>query len=198
MSIKVKNITEDELQKFYEDITVQLAQKHIDTTPLAVIGVANNGIDVSKGIAKQLQKSYFTDVRVSTIVCRRPHSRHMDQNFLFQKLKKYLLKMPGFFLNGLRLVEHYVLSSMRPSQREVILSDDFDMLLAQDVFLIVDDAVDSGHSMKAVVDEMHRLLKNKTLYTIAVVTTQKKPVFDVDFCQYREVLVRFPWSVDKA
>ncbi|MEZ4846832.1 MAG: hypothetical protein R2877_07865 [Bdellovibrionota bacterium] len=63
------------------------------------------------------------------------------------------LPIPKLISNLLRTIEHHILSKFRPSQRIVEFHDHSDTKIAKcKRIMIVDDAVDSGHSMKAVYD----------------------------------------------
>lgn len=63
--------------------------------------------------------------------------------------------------------------------------------------LIVDDAIDTGATLKLVKDKILEKYP-KTIVRIAVITvTSNRPLIDADYCIYHNrTLVRFPWSND--
>ena len=65
-----------------------------------------------------------------------------------------------------------------------------------DADVIVDDAIDSGHSMLCVYDMIRHVYPCSDIYTAVFTTTQKQPVCTADFSAYSDTLVRFPWSLD--
>ena len=62
--------------------------------------------------------------------------------------------------------------------------------------LIVDDAVDSGYTLKNVVDKLEKNNSSAKIYSLAVVVTDKNAVKIPDYYLYSDVLIRFPWSLD--
>lgn len=63
--------------------------------------------------------------------------------------------------------------------------------------LIVDDAVDSGATLKAVVDKFKTVFPDKEIKTAAITVTGKKVMYYPDFCVYNNgTLIRTPWSID--
>lgn len=62
--------------------------------------------------------------------------------------------------------------------------------------LIVDDAVDSGESMKKVVETVRGLNPRASVRTAAITLTTPAPAVSPDYYLYNQVLVRFPWSKD--
>lgn len=62
--------------------------------------------------------------------------------------------------------------------------------------LVVDDAVDSGATMQAVVGAVKKANPAAHVVTAAVVVTTKTPVVRPDFHLYDKVLIRFPWAHD--
>ena len=64
--------------------------------------------------------------------------------------------------------------------------------------LIVDDACDSGSTLRAVMDAVRKISPERVVIKTAVITTTTyRPVVSPDFSLYRNrTLIRFPWSKD--
>lgn len=63
--------------------------------------------------------------------------------------------------------------------------------------LVIDDAVDSGHTLLRVVESLRSYLPDATILTAVITTTRRNPVIRPDFTLYSDqTLVRFPWSAD--
>lgn len=62
--------------------------------------------------------------------------------------------------------------------------------------LLVDDAVDSGETMAAVIDFLKRAKPELRIHTAVITTTMSDPLTPPEFTLYHETLVRFPWSMD--
>ena len=66
-----------------------------------------------------------------------------------------------------------------------------------DRILIVDDAIDSGRTMKRVVDAIRSVAADKKLAIAVITVTKPQPLVRADYKLYDGgVLVRFPWSKD--
>ena len=77
-------------------------------------------------------------------------------------------------------------------ERQVVANDD----LPQDKntrLLVIDDAIDSGVSMKSVLRFLHEQGYHN-LFTAVLTTTSRAPVFEADYSHFRE-LITFPWSI---
>jgi len=63
--------------------------------------------------------------------------------------------------------------------------------------LIVDDAIDTGYSIKQVISALSARFSNIGLIKVAVITlTKKSPVYFPDYYIYNNQLCLFPWSLD--
>ena len=111
--------------------------------------------------------------------------------------------LPQAVLNVLRISEHYLVGLRMKLSKNVERSILFDKelvaylkSLATGRVCIIDDAIDSGSTIKNILDKCYSI--NPQLdYTVAVlVVTQSKPVILPDIFLYRNVLLRFPWSND--
>lgn len=63
--------------------------------------------------------------------------------------------------------------------------------------LLVDDAIDTGMTLKIVKNFLVNQFNETNDIKIAVVTsTNRHPVMEADFFLYNRVLIRFPWASD--
>jgi hypoxanthine phosphoribosyltransferase len=109
-------------------------------------------------------------------------------------------------VDGLRWLEHRLLTTRRRSQAKIQLIDHAEAAaigqhLAQGApaahVLVVDDAVDSGVTLATVLRVLRENSPSDTQFRSAVITvTLAQPLAEPDFVLYRGVLCRFPWSFD--
>jgi hypoxanthine phosphoribosyltransferase len=192
--MKVIDITYDDLDQFYDTLANQVFNDK--NSRIAIVGIANSGIYLSEGLLKSLQKHGFTHSQSLAVECKRPHSKYTDA--VSTPVTKRILKiLPRSFSNLLRILEHNLLGHTRPTQRTLIFRDHADQKLENfDRILIIDDAVDSGHSMKAVADQITLLAPKSKIETAAFTVTQRTPVIMPDWYAHTDVIIRFPWAVD--
>ena len=85
-------------------------------------------------------------------------------------------------------------SSLHP--RRVVVTEEAEELIADSSrLLLVDDAVDGGHTLQTAWRRL-RELTTADIRAAALVVTRDDPVRDPDYALFRGVLLRFPWSAD--
>lgn len=191
--MEVINFDEDCFKSFYKRIYDEIS--FFDE--ILVIGVASAGVPIQEGLADYLL-SCDIKVEQATIKCSRPSTNIKKSNsFMSRTIKFFLSILPIFFLDMLRVLEHKFLSrrQLMNNRRELSwikspVKDNYNLVI------IVDDAVDSGHSIKIVLDSVNTLLNYEAILTAVIVETQKNPIFSPDVSMYKNVLIRFPWSLD--
>jgi len=63
--------------------------------------------------------------------------------------------------------------------------------------LIIDDAVDTGNSLMAVINSLvSKGYRKENLYTCVLTTTKKHPKFEADISLFNGISFAFPWSYD--
>jgi hypoxanthine phosphoribosyltransferase len=63
--------------------------------------------------------------------------------------------------------------------------------------LVVDDAVDSGATLIAVLDAVYKAAGSSKVRSAAITVTTENPMVMPDYYLYHdETLIRFPWSID--
>lgn len=158
-----------------------------------IVGIAMGGDHVGRIVAAELSSA---DTRYVTVVARRPSTRHKTR--LVETVLRWL---PRRLNDGLRIIEARLLASRKkPEKIDVEISIDDRQAIASASaphILIVDDAVDSGTTMRSVADELRAINPQAILTTAAITQTTSTPLINVDFALYRNnTLIRFPWSKD--
>lgn len=159
--------------------------------PDVILGIRSGGAYVAEAVA-----CHFPEARLGYITSRRPSTGKKGK----LGLKRLLRYLPVALLDALRILEARLLARSGNPERKVAIdiSQDVRELMAQPStkILLVDDAVDSGYTLRAVVDTLSALTPGR-LFTAAITSTTSAPVMMPDFLLYNDnVLVRFPWSMD--
>jgi hypothetical protein len=132
-----------------------------------------------------------TDRPHISVSCRRPSSHSGMKRALVTLARR----LPEPFRNFFRRIEHRFLMSFEPAVREVGLKDD-DMARIRrfNKAVILDDAVDTGATMKSVIDALRNAGYRGRIITIVYAWTNAKSLVQPDFWYKESVLVKFPWS----
>lgn len=192
---RVVNATYSDISHFSERCIADFSNRcDIESSAPLVVGIASGGIPLAKEVHRQLHESGIA-ADYMEVRCRRPSTKSKEEG-VQSKLFSLLFRLPYFALNILRLFEHGLLASRSNSNRTVEIQGELPTTAYQSV-IIVDDAVDSGYSMKCVVDYLQETLtESPQLLTASYVVTRCKPVFRPDFTLFNNILVRFPWAKD--
>ena len=179
-----------------------LMQQAIDRyDPDLLVGIRTGGLVVAEAMAKSAQRR----IPVLPLTCRRASTAAKSR---FGLLPALLAALPQPVVDGLRWLEHRLLSALR---RRKSAPQDIDHAEAAAIgrylvahpaasrVLVVDDAVDSGVTLSTVLHLLRTATPSGTELRSAVVTvTLDQPLVEPDFTLYRGVLCRFPWSFDAA
>ncbi len=139
---------------------------------------------------------------VADIACRKDrHSniiliRKAKGGKIKRLLKPLFSKLPRGMNNMLRKVEaRYLMHRSNHMEHvEILLPDECS---TAGRILIVDDAVDTGATLKAVFDKIKHANPQAEIRTAAITVTSDEPMIMPDYCIYNDrTLVRFPWSID--
>lgn len=111
-------------------------------------------------------------------------------------LKKFLHYLPRPILDRLRIIE------ARKSFKRKSRSKIEDVVLPAGIekyprILVVDDAVDSGFTLKAVLEALKEAAPGSEVRSAAITITSENAAAETNyFIYHNEILVRFPWSMD--
>jgi uncharacterized protein len=128
-----------------------------------------------------------------SVQCRRPSSR--------SGLKKALVplarRLPGPLRDFFRSLEHRFLMSFESGRREVRFSDDeLARILSFPKIVILDDAIDTGRTIKSIGDCIRGAGYKGVILTIVFAWTNVRSCIQPDFWYKESVLIKFPWSHD--
>ncbi|MBS7333222.1 MAG: hypothetical protein KIG88_06475 [Weeksellaceae bacterium] len=192
--MKVVNFEQDVFDHFLEKT---LKNWKSDSSKILILGIKEGGLPLAENVFQLLNKS-GNKVDLKFIKCQRPSTSLKKKSDFRKSLIRSIFKITPFFvLDYLRNVEHDQLTKKAIDyDREIILDETIDFN-SYDKILIVDDAVDSGVTLKKVTEYVQDLIENKSVVkSLAVVVTNEKSVLKPDFFLYENVLIRFPWSLD--
>lgn len=153
----------------------------------AVVGIVTGGEYVARAMAP-----HTGTANVITVRRQRPSTRR--KGGMFRCVVKCL---PRRILDLLRIVESRILATRRdtpPPETPVIIPQQLSWAKR---ILVVDDAIDSGHTMAAVVNAIAARCPQAVIHTAVITVTTSGPSFRPDHTLYDNgTLIRFPWSAD--
>ncbi len=170
--------------------------------PDILIGIRSGGYLLAEAMAAQRPGSA---IKLISVTRRRASTRSKNR----LKIKHILGLIPRPVKNVLRRLEHrYLMAVTSRQQVEPMVPDpveDHALRAAVAAFgdtcriLVVDDAVDSGATLLAVLRYVREVVSPAAEVRSAVITvTHTDPMVEPDYTLYRQVLCRFYWSSDFA
>lgn len=167
-----------------------------------IIGVRRGGSIVCDAFCRHFPKSRYgfrTDVSL-----QRPSTKKKGG-----RVGTLLKKLPYRMLNLMRMAEsrllelknrHSAHQSVRESVHMVELPDSLRSLLKEKdtpEILIIDDAIDSGHTLSAIIRSLKEMNPKVQTKAAVITETTPSPCLRADYKIYRDrTLIRFPWSND--
>lgn len=194
--MKVITLDRDGLARASKELTeVVLASGF---RPTHLLAIANGGVHVAREMANHLSLD-----GAPVVVPARRRSSEWKRGFHATAL---LRRLPYFITDRLRILEAQVLGQRRkpgtsdlfePLPREVSEILCSIRSPAPIRLLVVDDAVDSGRTLRRIVDGLRCAQDSGGEMRTAVITvTGTHPLIQPDFHLYDGVICRFPWSYD--
>ena len=107
--------------------------------------------------------------------------------------------MPNFIRNFLISVELKSDTHSKNTERKIHMHEGLEMLDKEKFhhILIVDDSVDTGHSMKQVVNVISSMFANAEIKTAGLnVWDKSKSIIDTDFALFKNTIIKTPMSKD--
>lgn len=193
--MKVVNIEESSFQKFNNNIVIK--SNMVKQEKYLIVGIANGGLPLMNSFYDYCQSEGYV-VDVATVMCQRPSTSDKKSDSTASVLFNYLLqKLPYFILNWLRIIEHIWLSKRSNKDLERVASWKSAKPNEQySKIIVIDDAIDSGASFLSVVDFIKTEKVAREIFSAVIVLTQELPLYTPDYNLYKNLLVRFPWSLD--
>lgn len=159
-------------------------------SPDAIIGIRTGGADISSkmyDLTGGASDIFYAESIVSRGATRRKKSF----------LKNKVSRLPRLLQNLLRIAEAKVAFRLKSRARvsEVCFTEPVPTDIKR--ILLVDDAVDSGATAKAVVAELKTRIPEAEIRTaVFTVTTAHPEIYPNYYIYNKGVLLRFPWSMD--
>ncbi len=173
-----------------------------DGAPDLLVGIRTGGLVVAESMASASPQR----LPVLPLTSQRAGTGTKSQ---LRGLPAILRRMPRPVIDGMRLAEHHLVSKRRRRRQQQ--GQHIDPAEAEHIrhflataprersVLVVDDAVDSGVTLNAVLNRLRAICPGGTVFRSAVITvTLERPLTEPDYALYRGVLCRFPWSFDAA
>lgn len=197
--MKVVTLDDTGLKKAAENLAVKIHEFRPDGFD-AVVGIRSGGAIVCDYVCAHMPPAYC-GVRCD-VTLRRPSSKRKEG-----KIGAILSQLPIFILNALRMAESVALNVKHKLFRRgvsqikrPIIPDNLVSLLKKTGnarILVVDDAVDSGVTLRSVCDEISHLGYEPEICSAVVTVTTAHPEIVPDITLYNNhTLIRFPWSKD--
>lgn len=188
----VRSLTEMGLDQECEKLHKLLSDAGV--RPTHVIGIASAGSYVARSLVKTLDQG----VVVLEIGARR-RSTGVKKRL---GLRHWVARLPDSYTSELRRLEHRLITRRLGPERDVTMCDaEVNVLRKLDgtaaCLLVVDDCVDTGASLKAVLEFVReRIDVEAALYSAALTSTIEHPLVQPDFKLHENTQFRGPWSYD--
>ena len=158
--------------------------------PDVVVGILNGG----GFVLEEYKKTASPNIELATVKLQRDSTKGIKRKSLLQK---FLKASPNTLLDGLRLMENR--RNLNRKQKEI--QSDLDIKIkakpeAVNTILILDDALDSGATIKSVMQSLQKQFLNSEIETAVISWTNSKSIIAPDYYLFKNTLVRFPWSLD--
>ena len=168
--------------------------------PDLIVGIATGGVLVVEAME-------HTGARRFSCELRRTSTERRSRSPLFQRV---VSRLPYIVSDRLRQLEDVIgqrlpLDAKAPPETGPAFHRDIDAIVQAAVedqarnILVVDDAVDSGVTLAAVVQSLRHQLRNAVDVRSAAITVTRPPgrrLVSPDYVLYEDTLCRFPWSFD--
>lgn len=167
-----------------------------------------------KDWAKEIQKSYQPDLIVYVAKAGYLIGREMkdvfnvplvgisatrEGNALKEVVGPIVSRMPNFVRNILISLELRSDTHSKNTERKIHYHEGLEKMKSQNIksILVVDDSVDTGHSMKQVVDAISSLFGDVEIKIAGLnVWDKSRSIIDTDYALYRDTVIKTPMSKD--
>lgn len=167
----------------------RLQQKCLGFNPDLIVGIATGGAIVAEMM--------FTDTPHAVVTSCRPSTRRKNRASM---LWAVIRLCPLWIRDRLRIWESRRLARTvhANARRSVdIPADSRNAIASATHILVVDDAVDSGVTLKAVREAINAINATAIVASATLTVTTPGPVITPDYTLYdNRTLIRFPWSKD--
>ena len=190
--MRVKTLLGDD---FHKSCMTLCDRVKVDYTPNLIIGILTGGGYVGREISNEWPDADYSEIRI-----QRKDTAKKEEGFRHIILQA----LPYFMLNWLRMAEmayEGLKAKKYIPKREgcVELSPEIDIMLKEKKtnILLVDDAIDTGATLKLIKETFSDRYPLATIKIAVVTVTSNHPLIDADYYLFHDrTLVRFPWSND--
>jgi hypoxanthine phosphoribosyltransferase len=167
--------------------------------PDVFVGIRTGGYHV----AEVMGRAFGSSRGVLPITCRRPSTR---LKLASSYVRKVVSKLPRPIVDRLRLIEHGWLTRRASTPKRTTYQFDAGEIAELDLWLektgrrpsilVVDDSVDTGNTLIAVLDLIKQHAPDADVRSAVITVTTPAPLVIPDYTLFRQKLCRFPWSLD--
>lgn len=186
-AIKVVTLNEEDFKKACRSLARQIK---ISFEPDLIVAIPRGGLDVYLNMKEDFSIIPYIECAIS-----RPSTNVKKK----MNLKKLFRHLPYFLLNFMRRIEAFIRESRSLGKKEKD-NKEIELIYRGNKniknILIVDDAIDSGSTMKLVLDAVVAKFPHAEIKTAALVVTFVNPFIHPDYYTHKNCLLRFPWSED--
>ena len=191
--LTVKNVLGEDFDLCCKRLCSNIREQ--DYIPDIIIGVLTGGGYVGRKVFKEFE-AFNQPIFYKEIKLQRKSTKAKSDS----KVRKIFKILPYSVLNIMRILEMELLELKAKSRCGTIDLDEETIALLKHggmKVLLVDDAIDTGMTLKIVKNFLVNQFNETNDIKIAVVTsTNRHPVMEADFFLYNRVLIRFPWASD--
>lgn len=164
----------------------------------AIVAVRRGGAFVCDAFCRSFPREMY-GLRAD-VSLQRPSTKRKSRG-----VGRLLRKLPTPLLDLMRMAESMLLDARRRHSRQatnayVELPDTLKKAIQKKdrpAILIIDDAIDSGDTLFAIVEALKKTNPDVTVRTAVLTETTLEPCIRADYSLYRNrTLIRFPWSND--
>lgn len=181
----------------HAEFLARSAEEKISERLDAIVAVRRGGSFVCDAFCR-----YFPKNRYRTrydVTLQRPSTKRKGPG-----VSKLLKLLPRPILDIMRMAESYLLSLLHrntPSVTSSLRIPDGLNTILKDIdsptILIIDDAIDSGDTLYAIVETLKKMNPNTSIRIAVMTQTTPRPRIHADLTIYKNrTLIRFPWSND--
>jgi hypoxanthine phosphoribosyltransferase len=188
-----RRLTQDELSKAARTLFEEVREDGFD--PDVIVGVPTAGSWVAVAMYEQFPDRQVVEVGASRGSTKWKRAR---------PVAAVIRRTPAWLQDAVRAVEHVVHTRRgrrvtKPRRELSVSMTDRAVLtsLVEPTVLVVDDAVDTGETLRAVTGFVQELAPGCRLRTAALSVTAPDLRVAVDHHLYSEVLLSGPWSLDE-
>lgn len=193
--VKRKSVNVDLGPRDFALACAELAGQASSFNPDLIVGIATGGVYV----AEEMQP-HLGNIPVAIIKLQRPGTA-VKEKLGARAILKFL---PERVTNVLRRIEvwfreKHLQRGIAAPQGVPRPAENWDeSVTAASRIIVVDDTIDSGRTIAAVIDYIAETNAAAEVQTAVIASTWQNPPLTPDHCLYDRTLVRFPWSMDAS